>query len=61
MNSNKQTTEEEKKMMAQFGITQEFKSVYFYEGHRYEKLSDAIGYARHNLAHTQTAVSGSAG
>ena len=52
MNRDKQATEEENKLMAQFGITQENKSVYFYQGHRYEKLGDAISYARLNLART---------
>lgn len=33
-------------LMNQFGITHEEKSLYFFQGHKYEKLRDAIEYAR---------------
>ena len=59
MNSIKQTTEEDKTLMAQYEITQDLKPVYFYKGHKYEKLSDAVSYAKHNLARTQTTASSS--
>jgi len=45
MNHDKQSSEEEQKLMVQYGITHEKKSVYFYQGHKYDKLSDAIRYA----------------
>jgi hypothetical protein len=52
MNQDKQVTEEERKLMAQYGITHETKSMYFYQGHKYDKLNDAINYARDSLART---------
>jgi hypothetical protein len=52
MNQNKQATEEEQELMAQYGITHETKSVYFYQGHKYDNLNDAINYARDSLART---------
>ena len=57
MTPNTQATEEELKLITQFGITHEQKTVYFYQGHKYDKLSDAIRYAKISLAHEQTAVS----
>jgi len=39
-------SEETLKLMKQFGITHEEKSLYFFQGHKYDKLSDAINYAR---------------
>ena len=57
MNQDKQTSEEEQKSMAEYGITHEKKSVYFYQGHKYDKLSDATRYARASLARTPTTAS----
>jgi hypothetical protein len=59
MIQDKQATEEELKLMSQYGITHERKSVYFYQGHKYDKLDDAIRYARHSLAHTKSSASAS--
>ena len=39
-------TEEEKELMQRFGITVEQKSVYTYKGHKYERLKDALNYAK---------------
>jgi hypothetical protein len=50
MTQDMQCSEEEQKMMVQYGITHEKKSVYFYQGHKYDRLSDAIRYARDSLA-----------
>ena len=57
MTQDMQCSEEEQKLMVQYGITHEKKSVYFYQGHKYDKLNDAIRYARDSLAREQTTVS----
>ena len=57
MTQDMQCSEEEQKLIVQYGITHEKKSVYFYQGHKYDKLSDAIRYARDSLAREQTTVS----
>ncbi len=54
MIQDNQSPEEEQKSMAEYGITHEKKSVYFYRGHKYERLSDAIRYARDGLDRTAT-------
>ncbi len=59
MTQDEQSSEEEQKSMAEYGITHEKKSVYFYRGHKYDKLDDAIRYARHSLAHTKSSASAS--
>jgi hypothetical protein len=38
--------EEEKKLMEQYGITCEQRTVYFYQGYQYANLKDALNYAR---------------
>jgi len=38
-------TKDDKQMMDAHGITYESKSVYHYEGFRYERLADAVRYA----------------
>lgn len=53
----KHFSEEEQKLMAQYGIKHEKKSVYFYQGRRYDKLIDAVRYARDGLDRAPTAVS----
>ncbi len=57
MTPDEQSSEEEQKLMAEYGITHEKKSVYLYRGHKYDKLSDAIRYARDGLDRTPTSVS----
>ena len=37
---------EELALMNQFGVTAEQKTIYHFEGRRYERLSDAINYAK---------------
>ena len=44
-------TEEDRKLMEQYGITWEQKTVYYYMGHKYEHLENALKYAR---IHTET-------
>ena len=57
MTQDMQCSEEEQKLMVQYGITHEKKSVYFYQGHKYDKLSDAIRYARDSLGREQSTLS----
>ena len=38
--------ETEKRMVELYGIRPEHKTVYFYNGHKYDKLKDAINYAK---------------
>jgi hypothetical protein len=38
--------EQDKKLMAEYGITSTVKTVYQYKNYRYERLSDAFSYAR---------------
>ena len=44
---------EELALMKQFGITVEQKVIYHFEKHRYERLSDAINYAKTRQAPTR--------
>ena len=39
-------SEDDKALMAQYGITSEPKLIYSYKEHRYDKLQDAINFAR---------------
>ena len=39
-------SEQDKMLMAEFGITSTVKKVYRYKEYRYERLSDALSYAR---------------
>ena len=51
-------TEEQKKIMEQLGITYETKTIFHFQGHRYDHLDDAIKYAkkvRHSLSDVKTA------
>lgn len=38
--------ESEMRMVELYGIRSEHKTVYFYNGHKYDKLKDAINYAK---------------
>ena len=38
--------EQDQKLMAKYGITGTVKTVYQYKDYRYERLSDALSYAR---------------
>jgi hypothetical protein len=57
MPQDEQSSQEAQKLMAEYGITHEQKSVYFYQGHKYDKLGDAIRYARDGLDLALTTVS----
>ena len=39
-------TSDEKKLMEEYGITAESKTIFHFDGHRYERLSDAVNYAK---------------
>jgi hypothetical protein len=38
-------SDEEGLLMAKFGITAEPKTIYLFQGHKYDRLSDAVKYA----------------
>jgi hypothetical protein len=57
MNNDIQATEDEQKLMAKYGITEERKSVYYYQGYKYDKLGDAVRYARERLDRGQDKAS----
>ena len=37
---------DDKALMEKFGITTESKTIFYFGGHRYERLSDAVNYAK---------------
>ena len=37
---------DEKALMEKFGITAELKTIFHFDGHKYERLSDAVNYAK---------------
>ena len=39
-------SEDDQKLMAEYGITAETRIVFHFQGHRYERLDDAVNYAR---------------
>jgi hypothetical protein len=39
-------TNEEQQVMEQYGITSEMKTIFHFQGHKYERLDDAPSYAR---------------
>ena len=46
-------SDEEKTLMAQYGITGELKMIYSYKQHRYENINDAINFAKIDTNHDQ--------
>ncbi len=38
--------EHDERLMAQYGITAETKALFHYDGYRYERLADAVNFAR---------------
>lgn len=44
-------TDEEKQLMNQFEITYETKTIFHFRGHRYERLKDALNYAKKDVAY----------
>lgn len=47
-------TEDERRLMAQYGIEAEPKTVYRYKGHTYEHLGHALSYAKIDAARPST-------
>lgn len=47
-------TDDEEKTMQQLGITWEARPIFHFQGHRYERLADAVAYARKQAARDQT-------
>ena len=39
-------TDDEKQAMARYGITHEIKNLFHFRGYRYDRLEDAISYAK---------------
>ncbi len=39
-------SQQDKTLMAEYGITSSHETVYFYKEYRYDKLSDALSYAK---------------
>lgn len=54
------TDEEQKRAMAQYAITSETKTTFSFQGYRYERLDDAIKYARQSEGRSSLAA-GNAG
>lgn len=46
-------SEEEKKLMARYGITSTSKMIYSYKQHRYERITDALRYAESDFISAQ--------
>lgn len=49
-------SEQDQKLMAEYGITSTVKTVYQYKDYRYERLSDALSYARIDVRRSGEAV-----
>ena len=49
-------SEQDEKLMAEYGITSTVKTVYLYNDYRYERLSDALSYARIDARRSGEAV-----
>jgi hypothetical protein len=49
-------SEQDKKLMAEYGITSTAKKVYRYKEYRYDRLSDALSYARIDARRSGEAV-----
>ena len=47
-------TEEDKKAMAKYGITHEQRTVFFWKDYKYERLADAVNYAKVASAKTKS-------
>ena len=46
-------SEQDKTLMAEYDITSSPKTVYFYKEYRYDRLSDALSYAKSDTKHTE--------
>lgn len=51
-------TDEENQTMQRYGITQELKPTFHFAGHKYQRLEDAVNYAKKNQQELQTAQAG---
>lgn len=49
-------SEQDKALMVEYGITSSPEMVYFYKAYRYEKLSDALSYAKSDTQRTEAGV-----
>ena len=49
-------SEQDKALMAEYGITSTVKEVYSYKGYRYDRLSDALSYARIDARRSEETV-----
>jgi hypothetical protein len=49
-------SEQDKTLMAEYGITSTDKKVYTYKEYRYDRLSDALSYARIDTGRSEGAV-----
>ena len=49
-------SEQDKMLMAEYGITSTVKKVYRYKDYRYDRLSDALSYARTDTRRSGKAV-----
>ena len=56
MNEVIEMCEQDKTRMAEYGITSSPKTVYFYREYRYERLSDALSYAKSDTKRTEEGV-----
>ena len=46
-------SEQDEVLMAEHGITSSSKTVYYYKGYRYDRLSDALSYAKSDTRRSQ--------
>ncbi len=46
-------SEQDKTLMAEYGITSSVKTVYFYKEYRYDRLADAASYAKSDSKRSQ--------
>ena len=53
MDRNTEITEQDKALMVQFDITSETKTQFYYEGYKYDKLKDAVEFARRSVEKKQ--------
>jgi hypothetical protein len=49
-------SEQDKRLMAEYGITSTVKKVYRYKDYRYDRISDALSYARTDTKRSGEAV-----
>ena len=49
-------SEQDKPLVAEYGITSSPKTVYFYKECRYDRLSDALSYAKSDTKRTEEGI-----